>query len=210
MYSLPEVKAVCFHRRQSLWIFLWWKNCSGMSQKGGCLEFSCQSEEPSVCTFPLCSLIHIMKEKIFIIAEAGVNHNGDQDMAFRLVDAAAEAGADAVKFQTFKAELLVTGDAGKAEYQKSSTAGDDSQINMLRGLELDGDMHHRLAEYCKEKGILFLSTAFDLPSVDLLDSMGWIFSRFPPVKSRIFFFLEKSEVSESRSSCPRACPCRMK
>lgn len=132
-----------------------------------------------------------MKEKIFIIAEAGVNHNGDQDMAFRLVDAAAEAGADAVKFQTFKAELLVTGDAGKAEYQKSSTAGDDSQINMLRGLELDGDMHHRLAEYCKEKGILFLSTAFDLPSVDLLDSMGLDIFKIPSGEITNLLFLRK-------------------
>jgi len=132
-----------------------------------------------------------MKEKIFIIAEAGVNHNGDQDMAFRLVDAAAEAGADAVKFQTFKAELLVTGDAGKAEYQKSSTAGDDSQINMLRGLELDGDMHHRLAEYCKEKDILFLSTAFDLPSVDLLDSMGLDIFKIPSGEITNLLFLRK-------------------
>ncbi|WP_319467460.1 N-acetylneuraminate synthase [uncultured Pseudodesulfovibrio sp.] len=132
-----------------------------------------------------------MKEKIFIIAEAGVNHNGDEDMAFRLVDAAAEAGADAVKFQTFKAELLVTGDAGKAEYQKSSTAGDDSQINMLRGLELDGDMHHRLADYCKEKGILFLSTAFDLPSVDLLDSMGLDIFKIPSGEITNLLFLRK-------------------
>ncbi len=94
----------------------------------------------------------------------------------------------------------MTGDAGKAEYQKSSTAGDDSQISMLRGLELDGDMHHRLAEYCKEKGILFLSTAFDLPSVDLLDSMGLDIFKIPSGEITIFSFLENRR-SRSRSSC---------
>lgn len=119
------------------------------------------------------------KQNIFIIAEAGVNHNGNPETALRLIDAAAEAGADAVKFQTFKAELVVTKDAGKAEYQKSSVPGGDSQLDMIRGLELDGETHHALADHCREKGILFLSTPFDLPSIDLLDSMGLELFKIP-------------------------------
>ena len=117
--------------------------------------------------------------RIFIIAEAGVNHNGNPETALRLIDAAAEAGADAVKFQTFKAELVVTKGAGKAEYQKSSVPGGDSQLNMIKGLELDGETHRVLADHCKKKGIIFLSTPFDLPSIDLLDSMGLELFKIP-------------------------------
>jgi N-acetylneuraminate synthase len=109
-----------------------------------------------------------MDNSIFIIAEAGVNHNGDRDLAFQLVDAAKEAGADAVKFQTFKAENLVTKDAAKASYQKQTTDSDESQFVMLKRLELDYETHHELVAYCKKKGIEFLSTAFDLESLDFL------------------------------------------
>lgn len=106
-----------------------------------------------------------MNNTVFIIAEAGVNHNGNDDMAFRLVDTAVEAGADAVKFQTFKAENLVTKAASKAEYQKETTDSTESQFVMLKRLELSHDTHHKLYSYCKEKGIQFLSTAFDLDSL---------------------------------------------
>lgn len=110
---------------------------------------------------------------IRIIAEAGVNHNGSLETALRLVDAAADAGADYVKFQTFKAENLVTKDARKAEYQKRNTGNsDDSQLAMLRRLELSEDDHFCLVRHCKERGIKFLSTAFDLQSIDFLNRLG--------------------------------------
>ena len=104
----------------------------------------------------------------FIIAEAGVNHNGNLDMAMQLVDVASEAGADAVKFQTFKAEKLVSIVAPKAEYQKKLTSTNESQLEMLRKLELDEEGHRVLMERCLQRGVEFLSTPFDLESLDLL------------------------------------------
>lgn len=107
----------------------------------------------------------------FIIAEAGVNHNGDINLAKKLVDAAKESGADAVKFQTFKSELLVTESANQAEYQKE-TAKDDSQFAMLKKLELSEDNFKELKNYCDEKGIIFLSTPHsDKWSVDVLNNL---------------------------------------
>jgi len=104
----------------------------------------------------------------FIIAEAGVNHNGDPDLAFKLVDAAVEAGADAVKFQTFKADKLATSFAAKAAYQKITTSAEESQKEMLKRLELPYDLHFLLNEYCQNKGIQFLSSAFDFLSLEFL------------------------------------------
>ena len=106
-----------------------------------------------------------------IIAEAGVNHNGDLKLARQLIDAAANAGADYVKFQTFKAERLVTVNAPKAEYQKSITGVAESQYEMISKLELDVEAHQQLIKHCRERQIRFLSTAFDLESVDLLIEM---------------------------------------
>jgi len=108
---------------------------------------------------------------IFIIAEAGVNHNGNIKLAKKLVDAAQSAGADAVKFQTFKAANLVSKVAQKADYQKESTETSESQLDMLKKLELSFAEFKELDKYCKEKGILFLSTPFDLESIDFLASM---------------------------------------
>ncbi len=105
---------------------------------------------------------------VFIIAEAGVNHNGELDMAIALVDAAAAANADAVKFQTFKAASLATAGAAKAEYQKRTTAAEESQFEMLEKLELSPSMHHEIAGRCREKKIRFLSTAFDPLSLRFL------------------------------------------
>jgi len=107
-------------------------------------------------------------ESIFIIAEAGVNHNGDHEKAFQLVDMAVEAGVDAVKFQTFKAENVVTENAEKATYQKKTTGNTESQFEMLKRLELPHEVHHELKSYCKGKNIKFLSTAFDSESLDFL------------------------------------------
>lgn len=110
---------------------------------------------------------------VYIIAEAGVNHNGSLDTAMQLVDAAVEAGADAVKFQTFKAEKLVTRKAGKAEYQKQATGADESQLAMLRKLELSYEFHFELLDYCRQRNIDFLSTAFDDESLRfLVDEIG--------------------------------------
>lgn len=109
-----------------------------------------------------------MKTKIFIIAEAGVNHNGSLDMALRLIDAAADAGADAVKFQTFKSEAVISRFAVKAEYQAKTTGDDESQLEMVKKLELSADAHVALVEHCKKRSIQFLSTPFDLESVNLL------------------------------------------
>lgn len=106
--------------------------------------------------------------RTYIIAEAGVNHNGSLDMAKKLVEAAAEAGADAVKFQTFKADNLVSISAPKAEYQIRSTGIDESQHEMIRKLELNEAAHETLIEHCRACNIQFLSTPFDLESVALL------------------------------------------
>ncbi len=107
-------------------------------------------------------------EHLFIIAEAGVNHDGDPEMAMHLVDAAAEAGADAVKFQTFVAAEAATPDAPKAGYQQRTTAQAESQLAMLQRLELSREAHFALQERCRQRGIEFLSTPFDIPSVDFL------------------------------------------
>jgi len=110
--------------------------------------------------------------KTLIIAEAGVNHNGDFELAKQLVDKAVEGGADIVKFQTCKAENVISRYADKAEYQKVTTGEADSQLEMVRKLMLTYEEYGKLKEYCDEKGIEFLSTAFDLPSVDYLHSIG--------------------------------------
>lgn len=111
-------------------------------------------------------------EPCFIIAEIGVNHNGDVGIARQLVDIAVQAGADAVKFQTFRTELLVSKSAPKAEYQQRSTGGSESQFDMLRALELSDDEHRELFTYCHERGIIFLSTPFDHNSADFLHTLG--------------------------------------
>ncbi|MBL1241823.1 MAG: N-acetylneuraminate synthase [OCS116 cluster bacterium] len=109
---------------------------------------------------------------VFIIAEAGVNHNGSLDLAKQLIDVAALAGVDAVKFQTFKAENLVSKNAQKAEYQKQTTDGEETQFEMIKKLELDVAAHDELIAYCATKNIMFLSTPFDLDSISLLDKLG--------------------------------------
>lgn len=111
--------------------------------------------------------------RTLIIAEAGVNHNGSIDLAKKLIDAAAAAGVDYVKFQTFRADKLVTRDARQAAYQsRNMDDGQDSQYEMLKRLELSPDDHRTLISYCKAKGVSFFSTAFDLPSIDFLNTLG--------------------------------------
>ncbi|MFH1216575.1 MAG: N-acetylneuraminate synthase [Pseudomonadota bacterium] len=118
-------------------------------------------------------------DKVFIIAEAGVNHNGDLALAKKLVEAAAEAGADAVKFQTFKAENLVAASAPKAAYQKKTTGADESQLEMLKKLELSEADFIELQAHCVTHNILFMSTPFDLESIDFLASLGLEIFKIP-------------------------------
>ncbi len=116
---------------------------------------------------------------VFIIAEAGVNHNGLIDNAYRLIDVAVEAGADAVKFQTFKAENLVSKSADKANYQKQTTDESETQFEMIKKLELSVDVHKKLIKYCNERGIMFLSTPFDHESINLLNELGLEIMKIP-------------------------------
>ncbi len=129
--------------------------------------------------------------KTFIIAEAGVNHNGSIELAKKLIDAAVDAGVDAVKFQTFKSEKLVSRNAEKAEYQKKSTSEEESQFDMLKKLELDVESHNVLMNYCKNKGIMFLSTAFDLESIDLLNELGLEIFKIPSGEITNYPYLKK-------------------
>ncbi len=110
--------------------------------------------------------------QILIIAEAGVNHNGNLNMALQLIDAAAHAGADVVKFQTFNSEALVNKFAQKADYQQKTTTQDESQFAMLQKLEMPYEWHEKLIAHCKKRNIIFLSTPFDFSSVDFLASLG--------------------------------------
>lgn len=116
---------------------------------------------------------------IFIIAEAGVNHNGSLEIAKALIDVAAGAGADAVKFQTFKADRLVSKTAQKAQYQKQTTDATETQYEMIKKLELDEAAHHELIAYCKTKNILFLSTPFDHESIELLNDLKMNIFKIP-------------------------------
>ncbi len=116
--------------------------------------------------------VRIGEGHCFVIAEAGVNHNGDADLAARLIEAAVAAGADAVKFQTFKADQVVSTTAPKASYQQATTAPGESQLEMVRALELSDTQFAELKALCDQHGIVFLSTPFDHPSVELLHSLG--------------------------------------
>ena len=126
----------------------------------------------------------------FIIAEAGVNHNGDLSLAKQLVDVAVEAGVDAVKFQTFKAECISTSSAPKADYQRQTTDATKSQYEMLRSLVLSAEAHHDLKAYCQKKGILFLSTPFEEESADFLDALGVPAFKIPSGEINNLPFLE--------------------
>lgn len=128
---------------------------------------------------------------IFVIAEAGVNHNGNIEIAKQLVDAASLAGADAVKFQTFKAENLVCKNARKAEYQMATTKQSESQYDMLKKLELTPDMHEQLINYCKYKNIMFLSTPFDIESLHYLVQCGIDMIKIPSGEITNYPFLKE-------------------
>jgi N,N'-diacetyllegionaminate synthase len=133
-----------------------------------------------------------MPDKVIIIAEAGVNHNGDLELAKKLIDAAAEAGADYVKFQTFKAEKLVSQVASKAEYQVVNTQDEEgSQYTMLKKLELSDDWHYELRAYAENKNIKFLSSGFDEESIDFLSSLGMDLYKIPSGEITNRHYLER-------------------
>lgn len=133
-----------------------------------------------------------MSNHTLIIAEAGVNHNGSLDIAKQLVDEAVDAGVDIIKFQTFKADKLVSKDAKKAEYQKQNIGdSDDSQYQMLKKLELSESDHRELVAYCHQKGIRFWSTAFDIESIDFLHSLELGLWKIPSGEITNYPFIKK-------------------
>lgn len=132
-----------------------------------------------------------MRNRILIIAEAGVNHNGRLATAKRLIDAAAWAGADVIKFQTFNAESLVSKFAAKAEYQKKNSKKGETHLEMIKRLQLDSGAHKELLDYCSRKGIMFLSSPFDMESIELLDRLGLRIFKIPSGEITNFPYLKK-------------------
>lgn len=134
-----------------------------------------------------------MDDHVLIIAEAGVNHNGSIEIAKKLIDKASEAGVDYIKFQTFKASKLVTKTAQQAEYQKKNIGGksDESQFDMLKKLELSPEDHLELMKYCKERGVSFFSTAFDMESMDFLHDLGLGLWKIPSGEISNYPYLKK-------------------
>lgn len=135
----------------------------------------------------------IIPEHVLIIAEAGVNHNGSIELAKQLVEEAVEAGVDVIKFQTFKSEKLVSKSVRQAEYQRKNIGekSDDSQYNMLKRLELSEEDHEILIDYCKQKGIRFFSTAFDLESIDYLHTLNMRLWKIPSGEITNYPYIKK-------------------
>lgn len=131
------------------------------------------------------------QKKVFIIAEAGDNHNGNYDTALKLVDKAVEAGADCVKFQTFVTERVISKLAEKADYQKESTGTGESQYEMVKKLELSFEQFRQIKKYCEQKKIIFLSTPFDLESIDFLQEIDIPFWKIPSGEITNLPYLEK-------------------
>jgi N,N'-diacetyllegionaminate synthase len=131
------------------------------------------------------------KDKVFIIAEAGVNHNGSIDLAKELIDAAVVAKVDAVKFQTFIAENVISKNAEKADYQKLATGKNENQLEMVKKLQLSFDQFDDLKLYCEERGIMFLSTPFDMESIDFLHTMGMGLWKVPSGEITNVLYLKK-------------------
>ena len=150
-----------------------------------------QLESDSIKTIKIAGKKIDLDNPCFIIAEAGVNHIGDVNLAKRLIDVAVEAGADAVKFQTFHADNLVTCTAEKADYQKSATPQDESQYEMIKKLELSDEVFLELSDYAKKREIIFLSTPFDEESVRLLDRIDVPAFKIPSGEITNFPLLKK-------------------
>lgn len=130
-------------------------------------------------------------ERVFVIAEAGVNHNGDINIAKKMIDVAAESGVDAIKFQTFISEKCITVNAEKANYQKETTNNQETQLEMVKKLELSFEEFVELKRYCEEKKIMFLSTAFDIDSVKFLNGLGLEIYKIPSGEITNFLLLRE-------------------
>jgi N,N'-diacetyllegionaminate synthase len=128
--------------------------------------------------------------RVFVIAEAGINHNGDMQLVKRMIDIASDSGADAVKFQTYNAEKLLVQDAPKAQYQRETTGAQESQLDMLKRVELSRDQHIEIINYCGQKDLTFISTPFEEDSADLLEELGVPFFKIPSGEITNFPFLE--------------------
>jgi len=131
------------------------------------------------------------REKVFIIAEAGINHNGSLKTAKKMIDVAFDSGADAVKFQTFKSENFISMSAKKAAYQKKTTPTDETQLEMVKKLELDKTAFRELKDYCQKKSLIFLSTPFDEESIDFLTDLGADLFKIPSGEITNFPYLRK-------------------
>ena len=127
-----------------------------------------------------------MMKKVMVIAEAGVNHNGDIELAYQLIDVAVSAKVDYVKFQTWKSENVISKFAEKAAYQKSTTDANESMLDMEKKIELSYEQFKDLSDYCKCSGIGFLSTPFDMESAAFLTNLEWIFLKYLQARSQIF------------------------
>lgn len=136
--------------------------------------------------------------RVLIIAEAGVNHNGNIDIAYKLIDEAKKSGADIIKFQTFKTESVISKFAEKAKYQKNTTNSHESQFEMVKKLELDFEEFLKLKEYCNKMDIEFLSTPFDFGSIDFLNNLGISFWKIPSGEITNLPYLEK--IGETKKS----------
>jgi len=144
-------------------------------------------------------------DRVFIVAEAGVNHNGDPEMARRLIDVAVAVGCDAVKFQSFRAGALAVPAAQKAEYQKSASGGEESQYAMLKQLELGFDEQQVLSEYARERDLCFFSTAFDLDSVSFLGRLDMPLWKIPSGEITNYPYLATIGAMKSSSLMPIDC-----
>jgi len=130
-------------------------------------------------------------KRVFVVAEAGINHNGNIELAKKMVDAAVTARADAIKFQTFKSENVICKHAPKAQYQRQTTDPNESQLEMAKKLELKPQAFRELCKYCKKKGIIFLSTPFDFESIDLLNKLGLKIFKIPSGELTNLPYLQK-------------------
>ena len=134
---------------------------------------------------------------VLFIAEAGVNHNGSLELAKKMADVAKECGADIVKYQTAKPELVISQFAPKAEYQKETTGEGESQLDMVKKLHFGFDAHRELKEYCDSIGIMYLSTPFDMDSIDFCGAWICRFGKFPQVRLQICLILKKLQNRKS-------------